>query len=47
MRRPRDKTEAQRIMAGIIEFYNNKRPHLNNEGKLPPRKLREKITGGY
>lgn len=46
MKRPKDKDEAQKILADIIRFYNNNRPHLNNEGKLPPTKLREKLTAG-
>ena len=40
MKRPKDRHEAQELIANIIDFYNNKRPHLNNERKLPPARLR-------
>ncbi len=44
MKRPRDLEEARSVMAGIIEFYNTKRPHRSNEGMLPPRRMREALT---
>lgn len=42
MKRPKDKKDALRIMQGIIEFYNSKRPHMNNENMLPPVRCRQK-----
>ena len=41
MKRPKDLDDARCIIAGIIDFYNNKRPHMSkrhayaktNEGK--------------
>ena len=36
MKRPHDLEEARRLMADIIDFYNNKRPHRSNQGMLPP-----------
>lgn len=45
MKRPKDRREAHELISGIISFYNNKRPHLNNEGKVPPTRLRNMLTG--
>ena len=45
MKRPRDLQHAREIISGIIDFYNTRRPHMSNEGMLPPRKLREKYLG--
>ena len=45
MKRPRDLQHAREIISGIIDFYNTRRPHMSNEGMLPPRKLREKHLG--
>lgn len=44
MKRPKGRREAQELIGGIIDFYNNKRPHLSNEGKLPPARLRKQLT---
>ena len=35
MRRLRDLEDTREVMAGIIEFYNTKSPHINNSGMLP------------
>lgn len=45
MKRPRDMREARELVGGIIDFYNNKRPHMNNEGKMPPARLRKMLRG--
>ena len=45
MKRPVDLQHAREIISGIIDFYNTRRPHMSNEGMLPPRKLREKYLG--
>ena len=45
IRRPKDRSEAQKIICGIIDFYNNKRSHLSNEGKMPPSLLRKMLVG--
>lgn len=39
-KRPANKAEAEQIIAQIVDFYNNERPHLNNPGMLPPTKVR-------
>lgn len=44
MKRPESKREAHELIGRIIDFYNNKRPHLRNEGKLPPARLRRLLT---
>lgn len=44
MERPKTKEEAQKLLADIIYFYNNKRPHMNNVDMLPPSKFREKLA---
>lgn len=44
MKRPLDLEEARKLLAGIIEFYNTKRPHRSNREMLPPRRLREALT---
>lgn len=44
MSRYKNKVEAQRSLEKIIDFYNNKRPHMNNEGMLAPRRFREMLT---
>lgn len=44
MKRPGSRREAHELIAGIVDFYNNKRPHLSNEGKMPPSRLRERLT---
>ena len=41
MKRPKNLDDARCIIAGIIDFYNNKRPHMSN-GMLTPRQMREK-----
>ena len=40
MKRPKDMEEAKRIISDIIDFYNNKRPHMSN-GMMTPRQKRE------
>jgi putative transposase len=35
MQRPKDMEDARRILADIIDFYNNKRPHMSNGMKTP------------
>lgn len=41
MKRPENLDEARRIISGIIDFYNNKRPHMNNGMKTPVQKRLE------
>ena len=41
MKRPKDLEDARRIIADIIDFYNNRRPHMSN-GMLTPRQMRQK-----
>ncbi len=43
MKLPHDLEEARKLMAGIIEFYNTKRPHRSNRDMLPPRRLRDSL----
>ncbi len=43
MKRPVNTEQARKELAGIIEFYNTRRPHRNNRDMLPPRKLRETL----
>ena len=43
MKRPKNMEEARKIISGIIEFYNNKRPHMSN-GMMTPRQKRESYT---
>ena len=45
MKRPKNLGHAKETISKIVDFYNNKRPHMNNEGMLPPTRLREKILG--
>lgn len=40
MKRPADTAEAERLLGDIIEFYNERRPHMSNQDRLPPRRLR-------
>lgn len=35
MKRPKDINDAQRILVRIVDFYNNKRPHMSNGMKTP------------
>ena len=44
MRRPKDMAEATKVLTGIIRFYNNVRPHMNNKDMLPPTKYKERLT---
>lgn len=44
MKRPGSLTEARRLIADIIDFYNNSRPHRSNKDMMPPRRLREYLT---
>lgn len=43
MKRPKNLEDARRIIAGIIDFYNNKRPHMSN-GMLTPVQMRQKYS---
>ena len=45
MRRPKNLEDAREIIRGIIDFYNNKRPHMSN-GMMTPRLKRENYTKG-
>ena len=40
MKRPRNLDEARKLISGIIDFYNNKRPHMSN-GMMTPAQKRE------
>lgn len=40
MKRPRDLEDARNIINDIIDFYNNKRPHMSN-GMMTPKQKRE------
>lgn len=44
MKRPKDIEDAKRIIGGIVDFYNNRRPHMSN-GMMTPRQKRESYTG--
>lgn len=44
MKRPKDRREATEAIRGIVDFYNNRRPHLGNKGKMPPARLRRMVT---
>ena len=44
MKRPSDVVAARESLAGIIDFYNNRRPHRSNRDMLPPVRLREALT---
>lgn len=44
MKRPPDVVAARESLAGIIDFYNNRRPHRSNRDMLPPVRLREALT---
>ena len=44
MKRPGNLDQARKLIANIIDFYNNRRPHRNNRDMLPPRRLREILT---
>lgn len=41
MKRPENLDEARRIISDIIDFYNNKRPHMSNGMKTPVQKRLE------
>lgn len=41
MKRPANRQEAEELIRRIVEFYNNKRPHMSN-GMLTPAQMREK-----
>ena len=43
MKRPKGLEEARTLLEGIVEFYNDRRPHRSNMGMLPPRRLRESL----
>jgi putative transposase len=40
MKRPKDIADAQNIIRSIVDFYNNKRPHMSN-GMMTPAQKRE------
>lgn len=44
MKRPVSVVRARELMAGIIEFYNNRRPHRSNPDMMPPRKFRMSLS---
>lgn len=41
MKRPRTIEEARDIISGIVDFYNNRRPHMSN-GMLTPSEMKRK-----
>ena len=41
MKRPEGMEEAGKIIADIVDFYNNKRPHMSND-MLTPKAMRRK-----
>lgn len=41
MKRPEGMEEAGKVIADIVDFYNNKRPHMSN-GMLTPKAMRRK-----
>ena len=43
IKRPRDLEDARNIINDIIDFYNNKRPHMSN-GMMTPKRKRESYT---
>ena len=43
MKRPKNLDEARKTISGIIDFYNNKRPHMSN-GMMTPAQKRESAT---
>ena len=45
MKRPSNVEAARKLLTGIIDFYNNRRPHRSNRDMLPPVRLREALTG--
>lgn len=49
MKRPKDIQQARSIMEGIVDFYNNKRPHMSNGMKTPAEMNRMHVTlfGGF
>jgi transposase InsO family protein len=44
MKRPKDLEDAKETLSKIIDFYNNIRPHMNNQDMLPPTKFKNKLT---
>ena len=44
MKRPPDVVVARDLLARIIDFYNNRRPHRSNRDMLPPVRFREALT---
>lgn len=46
MKRPKDFHAAQCLLAGIIDFYNNKRPHMSNGMKTPAQVRIESVRQG-
>ncbi len=48
MKRPKDMQQTQRLMESIIDFYNNRRPHMSNGMKTPVqmRRLHVALFGG-
>lgn len=46
MKRPADLEDARKIIARIIEFYNNRRPHMSNK-MMTPRQKREEYKNEH
>ena len=40
MKRPRNLEEARNIIKNIVDFYNNKHPHMSN-GMMTPKQKRD------
>ena len=49
MKRPSNRQEAQRLIGGIVDFYNNRRPHMSNDMKTPVqmREAYNALFGGF
>ena len=43
MKRPKNLDDAYRIIRDIVDFYNNKRPHMSN-GMMTPVQKRKSYT---
>lgn len=43
MKRPKNMEDAKKTLADIIDFYNNVRPHMNNQNMLPPTRFRNSL----
>lgn len=47
MKRPKNMQEAESMLTNIIDFYNNRRPHMNNRQMKPPRQFRQMLIRGF